>query len=104
MVTFYNTSVTTSDADLKTMKIDFKINWTDSIIEIYVNNVFTGTNGFFTAGITSVDRVMVYNLFQSTSYWRNLAVCSQICYNFNFGSQMQVFFGMLILIGMVLLC
>ena len=100
MITFYNDSVSTSDSSVKTMKIDIKIDWASENIEVFANNVFAGTSGFLTPGVTSVDQIKLYNLYQSTSYWKNLVVCSDLCYSFNSGEKLQ-FLGFLIVLILI---
>lgn len=80
------------------MKIDLKLNWSTEIIEIFVNNAYVGNSKFFTSGVTNADQILLYNLYQSTSYWKNLVICSPLCYDFNFSEHTK-----LLLISLTLL-
>lgn len=98
MIAFYNDSVST-DADVKTIKMDITLNWNTSTVNAYVNGEFRGSANFFQTA-SSVDKLRLYNLYQSTSYWKHLVVCAQNCYSFN--NQWHLA-GSLTLLGLLLM-
>ena len=65
------------------MKVDLVIDWTNGEIEIFVDDKFQDKSKFFNEDVGKVDKLLVYNLYQSVSYWSNIVVCSSICYDFN---------------------
>jgi hypothetical protein len=81
MEAFYNNSVT-SDSDIKLTQMDLLVNWEKRRIDIFVNRSYKDTCNFFDDNIQSVDQVLLYNLYNSTSYWRDLVICQEICYDF----------------------
>jgi hypothetical protein len=97
MVSFYNSSVS-NDLNVTTIKIDITLNWLSQTVNIYVNGVLKGDAKFFQP-TSSVDKLRLYNLYQSTSYWKNLVVCSSNCYSFNF--EKNLLFSSWIIIGVV---
>ena len=68
MVSFYNTSVS-NDQSVKLTQIDLKLNWTEKTIDIFVNNSFSDQCEFFTKDIENVNKLLIYNLYNSISYW-----------------------------------
>jgi hypothetical protein len=86
MVSFYNTSVS-DDSNVTTIKIDLILDWASQSVNIYVDGTSKGSANFFQSA-TSVDKLRLYNLYQSTSYWKNLVVCNPVCYSFNYGKNL----------------
>lgn len=81
MISFYNSSVST-DSSVKTIKMDILLDWTTSAVNVFVNGEWKGAATFFQKA-TSVNKLRLYNLYQSTSYWKNIVVCTQNCYSFS---------------------
>ena len=69
-------------------------------MNVFVNGQHKGTAAFFQSAET-VDKLRIYNLYQSTSYWRNIVVCSQNCYSFNNG--LRVASGLAILLILIMM-
>jgi len=74
MISFYNSSIS-DDSNVTTIKMDIILDWTSQTVKIHVNGVYQGSALFFQTA-TSVDKLRLYNLYQSTSYWKNLVVCT----------------------------
>lgn len=81
MVSFYNSTVS-DDSNVTTIKVDITLDWTSQSVNIYIGGVYKGSAKFFQSA-TSVDKLRLYNLYQSTSYWKNLVVCNPACYSFS---------------------
>ena len=82
MISFYNTSVST-DSDVKLTQIDLLIDCEEQNMAVFVNEKFMVYAEFFEKEVKAVSSVLLYNLYNSVSYWQDLVICSQICYNFN---------------------
>lgn len=81
MISFYNSSIST-DIEVKTIKMDILLDWSNYVVNVFVNGEWKGSANFFQKAI-SVNKLRLYNLYQSTSYWKNLVVCSEKCYSFS---------------------
>jgi hypothetical protein len=80
MIDFYNSSVST-DGNIKTIKMDLLIDWENKLVDVFVAGSWKGNTKFFQE-VNKVDQLKMYNLYQSTSYWKNIAVCNGVCYSF----------------------
>jgi len=100
MISFYNSSVST-DSDVKTIKIDIELNWTSKIVNVFVEGIWKGKAKFFQAA-SSINKLRLYNLYHSTSYWKNLVVCSQNCYSFSYGFNLITGLGFIIVFLMIM--
>jgi hypothetical protein len=96
MLAFYNNSIS-SDSDIKLTQIDLLPNWELHTIDIFVNSSYKDTCKFFDENISYVDQVLLYNLYNSTSYWKDLVICQEICYGFNW-ENIGIIWGVWILV------
>ena len=96
MISFYNSSVS-NDTNIKLIKMDLILNWTTKVVDVFVQGNYMGNAKFFQEAET-VDRIRLYNLYQSTSYWSNLVVCKQNCYNFVYVNNLTYLIGLLVAI------
>jgi hypothetical protein len=102
MICFYNSSVST-DSDVKTTKMDILLDWASSTVEVFVNGEWKGSATFFQKS-SSVNKIRLYNLYQSTSYWKNIVVCTENCYAFKSASTLKSTIGVsLVLVFLILL-
>ncbi len=53
------------------------------MVNIFLNGQWKGDSKFFQE-VDKVDTLRLYNLHQTTSYWKNIAVCNPKCYSFIF--------------------
>jgi hypothetical protein len=98
MISFYNSSVST-DAIVKTIKMDILLDWSTNTVNVFVNGEWKGAATFFQKA-TSVNKIRLYNLYHSTSYWKNIVVCMQNCYSFSREPMLKSALGM----AFVLVC
>lgn len=82
MVGFYNHSIATNDTIIPTIKMDLLLDWRLRSIAVYCNNVSMGGVPFLSGTATNVTELRLYNLERSTSYFRNLVLCREVCYQF----------------------
>ena len=102
MISFYNSSVST-DSSVKTIKMDILLNWTTNAVNVFVEGKWKGAATFFQKPST-VNMLRLYNLYQSTSYWKNIVVCTQNCYSFSSEPMLKSILGVtFILLSLILL-
>lgn len=83
MISFYNESVST-DHNIKLTQIDLIMDWEAKIIEVFINNKFKDKCNFFQESVGPASKVLLYNLYPSVSYWSDIVICQQRCYDFNY--------------------
>ncbi len=66
--------------------MDIILDWAEKEADIYLNGVKNEKTRLYHFDIETVDAVKIYNLNpNTTSFWKNIEVCNDICPNFSDG-------------------